>query len=228
MKRARHEIRDLDLHPDHIASASGDAADGMLRRAKRQLSSSLEEQSGKLWRLRTTAEAHYENAPSARELRAATREAVRDNASIAAGAAVSAVQAVDEELDLIADEVAEIARAAAQRTAAVAGAVQAQAASAVHGIQAHGAAMEKLAAAGTGFAVSAARAGLRGAISYLQPRLTWANVGNLGLRAAPLAAPLAAKLGARPAPVLAAAKHAVATLALDENSCPHTDAHFAA
>ena len=53
-------------------------APGMLQRAKRHassslesLSSSLEEPSTKLRRLRSTAEARYESAPSARELRAA-------------------------------------------------------------------------------------------------------------------------------------------------------------
>ena len=88
MKRGwpRDEMRDLDLHPDHLAAADAEAAPGMLQRAKRHassslesLSSSLEEPSSKLRRLRSTAEARYESAPSARELRAATREAVRDH-----------------------------------------------------------------------------------------------------------------------------------------------------
>ena len=202
--RPRDEMRDLDLHPDHMnddAADEGEAADGMLQRAKRHassslesLSSSLDEPSGKLRRLRTTAEtlrtsaeARYETAPSARELRAATREVVRDNVSIAAGATASEVRllvrAANEELDLMADEVAEVARQAdlvarnaAHRTAQAASAVQAQAASAVQGIQAHGAAMEQLATeslqAGTQQAVTAVRAGLWGAMSLLQPRLT--------------------------------------------------------
>ena len=202
--RPRDEMRDLDLHPDHMnddAADEGEAADGMLQRAKRHassslesLSSSLDEPSGKLRRLRTTAEtlrtsaeARYETAPSARELRAATREVVRDNVSIAAGATASEVRllvrAANEELDLMADEVAEVARQAdlvarkaAHRTAQAASAVQAQAASAVQGIQAHGAAMEQLAAeslqAGTQQAVTAVRASLWGAMSLLQPRLT--------------------------------------------------------
>ena len=198
--RPRDEMRDIDLHPDHLAAAD-EATDGMLQRAKRHassslesLSSSLDEPSGKLRRLRTTAEtlrtsaeARYETAPSARELRAATREVVRDNVSIAAGATASEVRllvrAANEELDLMADEVAEVARQAdlvarnaAHRTAQAASAVQAQAASAVQGIQAHGAAMEQLAAeslqAGTQQAVTAVRAGLWGAMSLLQPRLT--------------------------------------------------------
>eukprot|EP00964_Phaeocystis_antarctica_P085463 scaffold53978_cov63-Phaeocystis_antarctica.AAC.5 len=167
--RPRDEMRDLDLHPDHMnddAADEDEAADGMLQRAKRHassslesLSSSLEEPSGKLRRLRTTAEtlrtraeARYETAPSARELRAATREVVRDNVSIAAGATASEVRllvrAANEELDLMADEVAEVARKAdlvarkaAHRTAQAASAVQAQAASAVQGIQAHGEAL---------------------------------------------------------------------------------------
>ena len=202
--RPRDEMRDLDLHPDHMnddAADKDEAADGMLQRAKRHassslesLSSSLDEPSGKLRRLRTTAEtlrtsaeARYETAPSARELRAATREVVRDNVSIAAGATASEVRllvrAANEELDLMADEVADVARQAdlvarkaAHRTAQAASAVQAQAASAVQGIQAHGAAMEQLATeslqAGTQQAVTAVRAGLWGAMSLLQPRLT--------------------------------------------------------
>ena len=98
MKRGwpRDEMRDLDLHPDHLAAADAEAAPGMLQRAKRHassslesLSSSLEEPSSKLRRLRSTAEARYESAPSARELRAATREAVRDHVSLAAGATAS-------------------------------------------------------------------------------------------------------------------------------------------
>ena len=160
MKRGwpRDEMRDLDLHPDHLAAASLAAADastaGMLQRAKRHassslesLSSSLEEPSSKLRRLRSTAEARYESAPSARELRAATREAVRDHVSMAAGATASEarllVRAANEEFDLMADEVAEVprkvdraARKAARRTAQAASAVQAQAASAIQGIQA--------------------------------------------------------------------------------------------
>ena len=149
MKRGwpRDEMRDLDLHPDHLAAADAEAAPGMLQRAKRHassslesLSSSLEEPSSKLRRLRSTAEARYESAPSARELRAATREAVRDHVSMAAGATTSEarlfVRAANEEFDLMADEVAEVARKAARRTAQAASAVQAQAASAMQGIQA--------------------------------------------------------------------------------------------
>ena len=156
MKRGwpRDEMRDLDLHPDHLAAADAEAAPGMLQRAKRHassslesLSSSLEEPSSKLRRLRSTAEARYESAPSARELRAATREAVRDHVSMAAGATASEarliVRAANEEFDLMADEVAEVARKvdraarkAARRTAQAASAVQAQAASAMQGIQA--------------------------------------------------------------------------------------------
>ena len=59
-----------------VGAADAEAAPGMLQRAKRHassslesLSSSLEEPSSKLRRLRSTAEARYESAPSARELR---------------------------------------------------------------------------------------------------------------------------------------------------------------
>lgn len=260
MKRARprHEIRDIDLHPDHVAEA--DAPDGMLQRAKRQLSSSLEEPSIRRLRttaesLRTTAEARYEAAPSAREVRAATRVAVRDHAWVAAGAAASAVKTANEEFDLMADEVAEvgatIARVAAHRTAQAASAVQgahAHAASAVKGMHAHGAAQlaaaEQLAAAGTEQAVTAVRASLWGAMSYLQPRLTWATAGVLGFRAATQAATQAATLAATQAAMLAARSApaapsppgtkivvapAVATLALEaENTCPQESERFVA
>lgn len=246
--RPRNDLRDIDLHPDHLVDT-----DGMLQRAKRQLSSSLEEPSGKLRRLRTTAEAlrttaeaRYETAPSARELRAATHEVVRDAAVSSSSEVRLIVQAANEELDIMADEVAEagatLARAAAHGTAQAVSAVQdvqAQAASAVQGIQAHGAAMEKLATesiqAGTQQAVTAVRASLWGAMSYLQPRLTaqlpksltWAAAGALGC----YAAPQAPKQAARPLSVAPrAAKPAVATLALEaeENVCPQGGARFAA
>ena len=69
-------------------------------------------------------------------------------------------------------------------------------------------------------------------MSYLQPRLTWATAGTIGFRAAPQeqhAVKHVAKRAARTAPApAAAAKLAVATLALEENSCPQAGAEAGA
>ena len=191
-------FRDLDLHPDFVPSP---AAVGPMARAKRQLQSAgLEDPSAKLRRLKTTAEAKaaevYEAAPSARELRAATREVVRERAQTLHGVACTVVEAANEELTILADEVA-----AAGSTA------QAHAVSAVQGLHAHSVATQQMVEAKIEAvkeqAVTAAKATLWGAMSYLKPRVDWSMQGYLGWSAAP-----------QPKPAAPKAKPAVATLSL--------------
>jgi len=165
-------VRDIDLHPDADA--------GILRRAKRQLSESLDDPSCKLGRVKAAAEAFATDAPSARALRAAKREAAASCAAMAQRAAETVEAAaldVDQRLLNIEDAVGDAVDMGVE-------AVSARAAAAVQSMHAHAVAAEQVIEQGVSTlqeqAVSAARASLWTAMSYV-PRITWSSaLGSSG------------------------------------------------
>lgn len=203
--RSRHEHtcvrRDMDLHPDY-------AAEPVVQRAKRQLSASVEEHSAKLRRLRSTAEAKayevYDQAPSARELRATTREALREKTA-------AVVNEFSDELAMLADEV----HAASTAVKAAGSTVAAASVGLANGLHAHGVAQKQLVEAKVEAvkeqAVTAVKAGVWSAMSYLQPRVSWSMGCALGFRA-PAPAPVPAPVPKR------AAEPAVGTLVVEESA----------
>ena len=190
-------MRDMDLHPDYQQESG-------MQRAKRQLSTSLEEPTRKLRRMKEVADETYANAPSAKDLRAAAKESYANAPSAREVRAVASerVKSAKAKALLTADELAMKAVQAApelgvvaERTVARAEAVVASVSELQASALQHGAKMEGMVQAGVDAladkATQVARSTMLGAVNYLTPRLTWSSsvsgvLGGFGLtKAAP-------------------------------------------